>query len=75
MGSAGVTLCSPSDMRHPLPQESDKGQNWYSFYKNKFGFLGLACVLLWTLARLLAVAMFGIAAPPLVRQENAWGGD
>lgn len=49
--------------------------NWYSFYKNKFGFLGLACVLLWTLARLLAVAMFGISAPPLVRQGNAWGGD
>lgn len=77
MESAGVTLCSLSDMCYPLPREPDKVQNWHSFYKDKFGFLRLCFALDLSQAassRHVSSAVFAMAAPTLVPQGNA-GGD
>ena len=73
MESTGVTLCSLSDMCYPLPWESDKVQNWHSFYKEKFGFLCRCFALDLSQAassRHVSSAVFVIAASTLVFLKN-----
>lgn len=74
MESAGVTLCSLSDMCYPLPREPDKVQKVveWRFYKDKFGFLRLCFAL--DLSQAASSRHVGNGSTNISTTGERWGG-